>query len=161
MESIPEPEDGDELALLRGWLRYHRDAITAKCAGLTDEQLVATSVPPSDLSLLGLIRHLTEMERVYIVRPLRGGELRLVYCTEEEPDGDIVGLNAGMVADSLKRWHDERAEADALLATVTDLGVRTGRYALRWYLHKVIQEYAGHNGHAALIRERIDGARGD
>jgi hypothetical protein len=163
MDSIPEPADGDEPALLRDWLRYHRDAITAKCAGLTDEQLVAASAAPSDLSLLGLVRHLTEMERVYLVRPLRGGELRLVYCTDAEPDGDIVGLNAGMVAESFENWHRERAAADELLRSVTDLDApsKGNRYSVRWNLLKAIQEYAGHNGHAALIRERIDGARGD
>lgn len=165
MDSIPEPGDGDELTLLRDWLRYHRAAIEAKCAGLTDEQLVATSVAPSDLSLLGLIRHLTEMEQVYVVRPLRGGELRLVYCTDEEPDGDIVGLTADLVPGSLRRWHAGRAEADALLRDLTpeSLGAKSvgNSRSVRWNLLKVIQEYAGHHGHAALIRERIDGARGD
>jgi hypothetical protein len=163
MDAIPEPTDGDELPLLRDWLAYHRAALEAKCAGLTAEQLVATSVAPSDLSLLGLVRHLTEMERVYLVRPLRGGDLQLVYCTDDRPDGDIVGLDADLVAASWKRWYAERAEADALLDGVTDLAAtsRGNRYSVRWNILKAIQEYAGHNGHAALIRERIDGARGD
>ena len=67
MERVSEPADGDERDLLLGWLAFHRNALGAKCEGLDPEQLATRSAPPSPLSLLGLVRHLTEMERVYAV----------------------------------------------------------------------------------------------
>jgi hypothetical protein len=162
MERTKEPGDGTERELLLTWLAFHRDALAAKCDGLDDSQLVLASAPPSDLSLLGLVRHLTEMERVYLVHALSGGDLRLVYCTDDEPDGDIVGLTPEMAQPSIARWHAERASGDALLARVESLDAALGnRYPVRWNLVKLIQEYARHNGHADLIRERIDGAVGE
>jgi hypothetical protein len=163
-DRAPEPgAGGGERELLLGWLAFHRDALAAKCDGLSAQQLVTLAVPPSDLSLLGLVRHLTEMERVYLVRALAGGELRLVYCTEAEPDGDIVGLTPDLSAASLDRWHEERAHADRLLADAGALdAVAPGnKFSVRWNLVKVIQEYARHNGHADLIRQSIDGATGE
>lgn len=74
MDTAPEPGNATERGLLLGWLAFHRDALAAKCEGLSDEQLVAASVPPSDLSLLGLVRHMTEMEHAYLVRALAGGQ---------------------------------------------------------------------------------------
>jgi hypothetical protein len=163
-ERAPEPGAGaGERELLLGWLAFHRDALAAKCDGMTPQQLVRLAVPPSDLSLLGLVRHLTEMERVYLVRALAGGELRLVYCTAAEPDGDIVGLTPDLGTASFDRWHEERAHADRLLAAAGSLdAVAPGNQrSVRWNLVKVIQEYARHNGHADLIRQSIDGAIGE
>jgi hypothetical protein len=163
-ERAPEPgAEAGERELLLGWLAFHRDALAAKCDGMTPQQLVRLAVPPSDLSLLGLVRHLTEMERVYLVRALAGGELRLVYCTAAEPDGDIVGLTPDLSTASLDRWHEERAHADRLLAAAGSLeAVAPGnQHSVRWNLVKVIQEYARHNGHADLIRQSIDGAIGE
>jgi hypothetical protein len=163
-DRAPEPgAGGGERELLLGWLAFHRDALAAKCDGMSAQQLVRLAVPPSDLSLLGLVRHLTEMERVYLVRALAGGDLRLVYCTEAEPDGDIVGLTPDLSTASLDRWHEERAHADRLLAAAGALdAVAPGnQHSVRWNLVKVIQEYARHNGHADLIRQSIDGAIGE
>src|SRR3954451_18788654 len=67
IERVPEPPDGDERSVLLGWLAFHRSALEGKCAGLDAEQLVTRSAPPSPLSLLGLVRHLAEMERTYAV----------------------------------------------------------------------------------------------
>ncbi len=92
MDRAPEPGDLSERRLLLGWLAFHRDALAAKCEELTPGQLVARAAAPSALSLLGLVRHMTEMERVYLVYALGGGPLSLVYCTDEAPDGDIEGL---------------------------------------------------------------------
>jgi hypothetical protein len=163
MDRAPEPEDGDERAVLLGWLAFHRDALAAKCAGLTDARLVTAPAAPSDLSLLGLVRHLTEMERWYLVRALSGRDLGLIYCTEADPDGDILGLTPDLAAPSLKRWDAERAEAESLLRSVESLDAiapGSGR-SVRWHVLKVLQEYARHNGHADLVRERIDGTRGE
>jgi hypothetical protein len=103
------------------------------------------------------------MERVYLVRALEGGELRLIFCTDAAPDGDIVGLTADLSRASVERWHEERAHADRLLAAagaLDDTAPGNG-FSVRWNLVKVIQEYARHNGHADLIRQAIDGATGE
>lgn len=163
VDRAPEPGNADERELLLGWLAFHRDALAAKCEGLTPDQLVQASASPSDLSLLGLVRHLTEMEHVYLVYALGGGTFGLIYCTDENPDGDIAGLSAAMAPASLDRWHYERARADQLLsaAPALDATATGNRFSVRWNLLKVIQEYARHNGHADLIRERIDGVTGE
>jgi hypothetical protein len=162
----PEPVAGDERELLLGWLAFHRDALAAKCAGLDPDQLVTESAPPSDLTLLGLVRHMTEMEHVYLVHAVGGSggaPLAEVYCTGEEPDADIAGLEPGLAGPSLARWAEEMAAADRLLAGAGPLDgpVRGNSRSLRWNLLKTIGEYARHNGHADLLRERIDGATGE
>jgi hypothetical protein len=163
VDRAAEPGDGDERGLLLGWLAFHRDALAFKCAGLTAGQLVSAAAEPSDLSLLGLVRHMTEMERVYLVYALAGGEFSLAYCTDAAPDADIVGLDPAMCDASMELWQRERAHADRLLAAAGTLdAVSAGnRRTVRWNLIKVIQEYARHNGHADLIRQRIDGATGE
>jgi hypothetical protein len=163
VERAPEPGNAGERDLLLGWLAFHRDALAAKCDGLTPDELVQASASPSDLSLLGLVRHMTEMEHVYLVYALGGGTFKLIYCTEEEPDADIAGLSSGMAQSSMTRWHDERAHADQLLASSQALAATSSgnKFSVRWNLIKVIQEYARHNGHADLIRERIDGSTGE
>jgi hypothetical protein len=163
MERLPEPRSNDERELLLGWLAFHRNALAAKCDGMTDEQLVATSAEPSDLSLLGLVRHLTEMEYYYLTHAIAGGDTTPIYCTDDHEDADIVGLAAGMARSSLDRWRTECDKADAELATVDSLDARASgnRFSVRWNLVKIIQEYARHNGHADLLRERIDGATGE
>jgi hypothetical protein len=164
MERAPEPRVADEYELLLGWLGFHRDALAAKCEGLTDDELVSASVPPSDLTLLGLVRHLTEMEHVYLVHALRGGgPLALVYCTDDSPDADIAGLDAAMAQPSIERWKAERKQADELLSITSSLDAPAAgnRFTVRWNLIKLIQEYARHNGHADLIRESIDGVTGE
>jgi Protein of unknown function (DUF664) len=164
MDRSPEPRASDERDILIGWLSFHRDALAAKCEGLTPEQLATMSVPPSGLTLLGLVRHLTEMEHVYLVHALAGeGKLSLVYCTDDNPDGDIAGLDPAMAGPSMQRWMAERARADELIWASESLDSVAGgnRFTIRWNLIKMIQEYARHNGHADLIRESIDGVTGE
>jgi len=158
----PEPAlDTADRELLLGWLAFHRDALAAKCGGLTGEQLVTRSVPPSDLSLLGLARHLTEMERVYLHQALTGQPTSLLYCTDDDPDGDIASLDPAHAEADLARWQEECAASDAALAGLA-LDDRVGsRTTVRWLVQKVIGEYARHNGHADLIREAIDGQTGE
>jgi hypothetical protein len=159
----PEPGAGGERELLLAWLAFHRDALASKCEGMTAAQLVSAAAAPSDLSLLGLVRHMTEMEHVYFVYALAGGDFGLVYCTDATPDADIAGLEAAMSTASMDQWRRERDHADQLLAQAGSLDAAAagnGR-SVRWNLIKVVQEYARHNGHADLIRERIDGATGE
>ena len=164
MRRAPQPGNASERELLLGWLAFHRDALAAKCDGLSAEQLVMTSAPPSDLSLLGLVRHMTEMEHAYLVHPLASrGPFSWVYCTGEAPDGDIADLIPDLAPASLARWLDERARADQLLSSTGPLGAipAGSRLSVRWNLMKLIGEYARHNGHADIIRQRIDGAIGE
>lgn len=165
MERVPEPTDGDERGVLLGWLAFHRNALEAKCAGLTAGQLVSRSVPPSPLSLLGLVRHLTEMERVYATWALgQKSDLQWVWgnYTDDGPEWDI-DTDASQVEVSLRAWQDERASADERIAahdSMDSVGGGNGR-SVRWNLTKLIGEYARHNGHADLVRERIDGQTGE
>lgn len=163
MKRTPEPTSSAESDLLRGWLNFHRDALATKCEGLTNEQLITQSAAPSQMTLLGLVRHLTEMEHHYLVQSFGAGEMGLLYCTDDQPDADFFQLETSMVAPSISRWREERARADELIAKVGDLSAPSafGTHNLRWHLLKVLQEYARHNGHADIVRERIDGATGE
>ena len=165
-ERAPEPAPGSEREILLGWLAFHRDALAANCDGVPPGDLVRTGLAGSTMSLLGLVRHLTEMERVYATHALGGtGELTFVYGPYEDggPDGDFDGLTPEMVDASLAAWHAERAAADAAIAAVASLdATRPGSTrSARWCLLKLVQEYARHNGHADLIRQSIDGATGE
>jgi hypothetical protein len=163
MDRTPQPSADDETGVLLGWLNFHRDALAAKCEDMTPEQMVTASAPPSSLTLLGLVRHLTEMERHYIVRAFSGEPMPLNYVTDEDEEADVENLHAGLVDDSMRRWRQEREAADALIAANPDMSatVATGWGTVRALLVKVLQEYARHNGHADIIRERIDGRRGE
>src|SRR5438477_12813819 len=92
---------GDERALLAGWLDYYRASLLAKCEGLSGEQLVARSCEPSRMSLLGLVRHMTEMERVYGHR-LADVEVGFLYCTDEDEEGDFESVTAAGAAGDLE-----------------------------------------------------------
>jgi len=164
-QRAPEPADGDVLDVLLGWLAFHRSALEAKCAGLTDDELATRSAPPSVLSLLGLVRHITEMERVYGAWAL-GPDVPLVFVwgeyTDDGPEWDIE-CDASMVAGSMAAWRRERVATDERVAghgTLGSVGEGNGR-SVGWNLAKLVGEYARHNGHADLLRERIDGATGE
>lgn len=161
MDRTPMPTAGDERSLILGWLAFFRNAVEAKCDGLTPQQMVERSAPPSALSMLGLIRHLSEMERCYVQHALRGGELDLLY-SGTDPEGDMEGFTADDVKSSLAAWREERAASDTQIgdASLDDTAPGDG-YTVRWNLMKVLGEYARHAGHADIIRERIDGATGE
>jgi hypothetical protein len=153
--------------MLDQWLDYHRATLRQKCAGLDDEQLRTDSCPPSNLTLLGLVRHLTDVERGWFLRGVAGKSARQVpplYYSDKDPDGDIENLGSAgtkSVFDTYERTiSDVRAAvADTDLDQTFDNGGTP--CSVRWvYLH-MIEEYARHNGHADLIRERIDGATGE
>jgi len=155
-----QPGDGDERGIVLGWLAFHRDALEAKCHGLTDEQLVGRAAHPSHLSLLGIVRHMAEMERVYGVPLHRPKAVWGQYENDEEPDFDCTVAD---VAESFRAWRDEKSKTDAAIArhaSLDELGAGNGR-SVRWNLAKLVGEYARHNGHADIIRERIDGQTGE
>jgi Protein of unknown function (DUF664) len=159
-------EAAAERTALQGWLDYHRATLRWKCAGLTGDQLVVRPVASSTLSLLGLVRHMAEVERAWFRRRLGGqGDLGLLYCSDDFPDGDFdLADPAGAEAD-FAAFTAECAAADEAASgrslDDTFLSRQGATLDLRWiYLH-MIEEYARHNGHADLIRELIDGVTGD
>jgi Protein of unknown function (DUF664) len=165
MPRVPEPADGDERSILLRWLAFHRNALEANCADLDPEQLATRSAPPSALSLLGLVRHLTEMERAYGTWAL-GPKAPLTWVwgdyTDDGPEWDI-DADASMAGESMAAWERERRSTDERLAAQPDLGSIPGGngYSVRWNLQKLVGEYARHNGHADILRERIDGRTGE
>jgi hypothetical protein len=162
------PNVADERTLLEGFLDFHRDTLALKCEGLTDAQLREASAPPSELTLLGLVRHLAEVERGWFRHVLAGEEAKPLYYSDEDPDGEFHRLDAAVTEESFGTWRAEVAHARKLAAgrSLDDIGSRVRRgereeYSLRWIYIHMIEEYARHNGHADLIRERIDGATGE
>jgi uncharacterized damage-inducible protein DinB len=157
-----------EREMLNGWLEHHRAILVWKCEGLTNEQLRQRSVPPSSLSLLGLIRHMTDVERGWFRRVLLGEDAPDLYSTPQDPDGDFNDVDGADVAAAFAAFEAECAAAREAVAAAPDLDVlskersqRTGeQFSLRWIVTHMIEEYARHNGHADLLRERIDGTTG-
>jgi len=153
---------GDERGMLDGWLDYYRASVLHKCAGLSAEQLAVRSCPPSPMSLAGLVRHLTEMERVYAHR-LADREIALLYCTDDDPEADFEGASGGTAEEDLRVFGEHCARSREVMAGY-DLDHAFGRqqsYSLRWVYLYLIKEYSRHLGHADLLRERIDGATGE
>jgi hypothetical protein len=166
-DRVEPPQVADERATLAGYLDYHRATLEMKCAGLTDEQLRERSVPPSSLSLLGLVRHLTEVERGWFGRAFsRAHVTPLYYSDPDNPDGDFDDLDSPDVAQVFATYRATCEESRRIVANASsleDLGVRGNGsdVTLRWILLHMLEEYARHNGHADLLRERIDGATGE
>ncbi|MBC3841328.1 DinB family protein [Streptacidiphilus sp. 4-A2] len=144
-----------------------------KCAGLDQRQLREESVPPSTLSLLGLVQHLTEVERHWFRRVLTGEELPKVYgdgnaAVTDEQDisqryGSFEVAAEANPEQALAAWRSEIQHADANCAglSLDATGTLMGQtVSLRWIYVHMIEEYARHNGHADLLRERIDGTTG-
>jgi len=148
------PRAADEQALLDGWLDYYRATVLHKCAGLSPDQLVHRSCPPSAMSLIGLVRHLTEMERVYVHR-LTKPDLPLHYVTSNSPDADFDDVTPPAADADLRIFADHCTRSRQVMA------VLTLDASLRWTYLYMIKEYSRHLGHADLLRERIDGATGE
>ncbi|MDX2644621.1 DinB family protein [Streptomyces sp. NPDC001902] len=169
MTTTPERTDppyiADERTMLESWLDFHRDTLAMKCAGLDDEQLRTPSAPPSDLTLLGLVRHMAGVERGWFRTVLAGEDVPPLYLTEDDPDGEFHDLAQADTAEAFATWRAEIAHARELTRhrSLDDIGLRRGKHeiSLRWIYVHMIEEYARHNGHADLIRERIDGVTGD
>ncbi len=157
MRSAPQPA-ADERTTLEQFLDFQRETLLEKCMDLSGEQLATRSVPPSDMSLLGLVRHLAKVERWWFRMQMCG--LRLPPIYQNDFDG-VLGQD----------WEDDLAAYLAEVAAARDAvrdspldALAQGKHAqgisLRWiYLH-MIAEYARHLGHADLLRERVDGRTG-
>jgi hypothetical protein len=163
VDRAPSPRLLDERACLQGWLDFHRATLLGKCSGLSHEQLSIRSVEPSRMSLLGLVRHMAEVEAWWFRTHVAGTPAHGMFGIEDDSEWD--DLDAVPAPDVLATYAEQCRLADE---AVRDLPLehrfqaRGGRELdLRWvYLH-MIEEYARHNGHADLLRERIDGATGD
>lgn len=156
--------DGDRDAL-ESWLEFYRTTLPLKVAGLTGAQLCQASIPPSRLTLLGIVRHLTFVERIWFTNVVAGQDVPPLYCVDGS-DGDFNHLDPAAAMADLGRYDAELVSCRRHAAAVVDLdtalpGKRHGRdLNLRWvYLH-MIEEYARHLGHADLIRECVDGVTG-
>jgi uncharacterized damage-inducible protein DinB len=164
-QRVSEPTTGDERVMLEGWLDLHRQTLLLKCAGLTAEQLKLRSVEPSTLTLLGLLRHMAEVERGWFRIHAAGTDLPALYCSDSNKDGDFDDVaEADAAADHAAFLAEIEAARAAMAGVPLDHEFTTARrpkVSVRWvYLH-MIEEYARHNGHADLLRERIDGTTGD
>jgi uncharacterized damage-inducible protein DinB len=160
------PLNADERTTLEGWLAFHRTTLAMKCEGLDDEQAADASVPPSGMTLTGLVQHMAEVERNWFRRMLAGEQAPPIYHPDADPDGPDGGFDlaeGATLSGAVAIWRAEigRAREQCAGRALTD----TGRFmdqdvSLRWIYVHMIEEYARHNGHADLLRERIDGATG-
>ena len=158
---IDEPFTGPERGILEGFLDWHRATLLFKCAGLTGEQLALAPAPPSDLSLLGIVRHMADMERSWFRIRFRGQPLPRLYEYEDAAfeHADPARAEADFTAFAEERDLAREAVAGASLDDEFT-GGRGLTLSLRWLYTHMIEEYARHNGHADLLRQRIDGVTG-
>ena len=153
----------DERSVLLGYLDYHRTVLARKVGGLSDAQSRIAACPPSEMTLLGMIRHMADVERFWFRRRLVGEDLPALF----DEDAEWVLDDGGTLTDALEMWHAEIAASDAnIAATEVDAFEQVAVEGqsvstLRRVLVHLIEEYARHCGQADLLRQAIDGAVGD
>jgi len=156
------PSAGPERPLLQAMLDWHRATLLLKCSGLTGEQLAGQTIPPSGLSLLGLVRHMTKVERVWFRIRFAGEPVDMVFG--DDMQAEFTEIDPTRAAADYARLTEEFRLCDAAVANDSlddTFDFRGEEMSLRMiYLH-MIEEYARHNGHADLLREQIDGAVGE
>jgi uncharacterized damage-inducible protein DinB len=160
------PLNADERTTLESWLDFHRATLEMKCENLDDTQAGTSSVPPSGLTLTGLVQHMAEVERNWFRRVLAGEDAPPIHDPRADPRGPDGGFDLAADATlraALATWQTEiaRARENCASSALAD----TGRFMdtdvnLRWIYVHMIEEYARHNGHADLLRERVDGTTG-
>jgi uncharacterized damage-inducible protein DinB len=174
-DRVDPPLRGDEVTILRAFLGWHRDTFRWKCAGLTQEQL-AQPLPPSDMTLGGMMKHLAIVEQSWFETDYLGRDYMPPFDSVDwDADRDWEWHSAKDDSpEELRRLFDEGVRrADAVIDAALTEGVGLdgesvresphegeGRFSLRWIIVHMIEEYARHNGHADLIRESIDGQTG-
>jgi Protein of unknown function (DUF664) len=170
-ERTEVPLNGDERVMLNAFLDAQRDTLAWKCSGLTPEQLKDAASPPSPLTLLGLLRHLTEVEYFWMEGVLLGEGSHLgMYSGHANPvEGDRAwtDLESPPVDEVMQNWKEACDASRRNAAALPDLDAPAARLwdnepvTLRWITVHMIREYARHTGHADFLRERIDGATGE
>jgi hypothetical protein len=170
--TTPLPTDeaptADERTTLMAFLDYQRAVLARKLEGLSDEQARMAACPPSDLTMLGLVRHMADVERSWFRRALFAEDAPPIFYGDAHPDGDEDGdfhaPPGATVAEALSTYWAEIdiANRNAAAASLDDVEQRErATYSLRWILVHMVEEYARHCGHADLLRQAIDGATGD
>ncbi|MFA3835397.1 DinB family protein [Streptomyces aureus] len=160
------PLNADERITLESWLDFHRTTLAMKCEGVDDAQAAVAPVPPSGFTLTGLVQHMAEVERNWFRRVFAGEQAPPIYDSQADPsapDGGFALAEGATLGDALATWHTEMTRARELCAdrALTDTGCFMEQaVSLRWIYVHMIEEYARHNGHADLLRERIDGTTG-
>jgi uncharacterized damage-inducible protein DinB len=167
---IDPPPLGGERDTLAGFLQWQRDTLRIKCAGLDAEQLARRAIEPSGLSLIGLVRHLADVERSWFRGLMAGHGPAPLFKTAADADADFTDATADpeVASDALAAWQEEMAFTDRFVTEAPDLDLGSavahrslGVVSLRWVLMHLVEEYARHLGHADLLRERIDGVVGE
>jgi uncharacterized damage-inducible protein DinB len=154
-----------EREMLRAFLDFHRATLAMKCDDLSDEELRRQSMPPSTLSLLGLVRHLAEVERTWFRRVINGEDIPNVWSDANDYQ-TAYDANSSTRAEAFAAWeteveHARRIEREAESLDVLGHNARWGEdVSLRLVMMHLIHEYARHNGHADFLREGIDGVTG-
>ncbi len=161
----PLPLVGDEREILTAYLDWHRQTFELKCAGIPVERLSERVIPPSTLTLHGMLRHLAGVERWWFRIQFEGEDVPMLYYSDDDPSQDFESLD-GDIEEAFEAWRRECARSREIVAAAsleqTGMEKRTGRpVSLRRILVHMIAEYARHDGHADLLRERIDGAIGE
>ncbi|WP_432896191.1 DinB family protein [Micromonospora matsumotoense] len=164
-ERIGPPLCAGERETLRAFLDFHRATLAIKCEGLTDEELRRRAVPSSQLTLLGLLRHLAEVERAWFRRVIDAEDVPLLWSDtgDYQQAYDPTGSTG---AEAFEAWqrevaHSRRIELAAASLDVTGHQPRWGEdVSLRLVMLHMMHEYARHNGHADLLREGVDGSVG-
>jgi hypothetical protein len=159
------PLQADERETLRAFLDFHRATLAMKCDGLSDDDLRRRSMPPSTLTLLGLVRHMAEVERTWFRKVINGEDIPLVWSDDNDYQVayDASGSSRG---EAFEAWqaeveHSRRIEREAGSLDVTGYQPRWSEHvSLRFVMHHLCHEYARHNGHADFLREGVDGVTG-
>ncbi len=156
------PMTGDDRAILEGYLAQQRATVLRICAGLSGEQLATRAVPPSTLSLLGIVRHLAKVERIWLRIRVGGEGVPHLHGGPGDP-ADFDGTDPVRAEQEMQALHEEWRLADAAVAAVPfthEIDFRGDPMSLRMVYVHLIGEYARHNGHADLLRQVIDGVTG-
>lgn len=164
-ERISPPLQAGERETLRAFLDFHRATLAMKCEGLSDDDLRRRSMPPSTLTLLGLVRHMAEVERTWFRKVINGEDIPLVWS--DDNDYQVAYDASGSSrSEAFTAWqheveHARRIERDAESLDVTGYQPRWEQHvSLRLVMNHLCHEYARHNGHADFLREGIDGVTG-
>ncbi len=161
----PIPRVATEAEMLNAFLEWHRQTFELKCSNVDPGRLSDRGIPPSRLSLHGLLRHMAGVERWWFRQQFAGEDIDLLNYSDDEPDQDFENLD-GDVGVAFDVWRDECERSRLVVAGASSLddtgtdGATGEPLTLRWVLLTMIAEYAQHNGHADLLREQIDGATG-
>ncbi|MCT2584783.1 DinB family protein [Actinophytocola gossypii] len=154
----------DEHTMLAAYLDFQRETLALKCADIPGREHSAALLPPSTLTLHGLVRHLSGVERWWLHLQFAGDDTGMLYYSDDDPEQDFESLDGDFdAAVAVWRAQVERSREIVAGAAPEDTGtqIQTGdAFSLRWVLLRMIAEYARHLGHADLLRERIDGATG-